>query len=306
MGRLRPPLNAVRAFEAAARHSSFTRAADELFVTPGAVSRQVRILEDLLGKSLFERNYREVRLTDAARTYAKALSDSLTQIDHATRNFLASEQAKALHVHAPMTFALLWLMPRLASYHASHPSQGFRLTSAGTPQSDLAGSEFDVVVKRLISVAPGDMVRWLFDVELVPICSPDFAERHALREPADLVGQMLLYSVVRPDDWSKWLAKANVEGVDLQEQIPFESSSLAYRAATSGLGVAIATRAFVEEDVASGRLVVPFDIAVRDGSAYHAVLAPAARSDPNALAFCEWIAGEAGAKKASPMRGSPA
>jgi LysR family glycine cleavage system transcriptional activator len=293
-----PPLNSVRAFEAAARHSSFTRAADELFVTPGAVSRQVRILEESLGKPLFDRNYREVELTEAACAYAKAISDAFRQIDGATREFLAAEQARSLHVHAPMTFALLWLMPRLSSFHAEHPQQGLRLASVGTPPSDLVGTEFDIAIKRVARENGVQEATWLFDVELVPVCSPALIAREKLRKPSDLARQTLLYSTARPADWPIWLSEAGVSGVDMQAQVSFGSTSLACRAAMSGYGVAIITHCFAEDHIRSGELVVPFDVRARDGSAYFAVVAAAARSNLQAVDFCDWIAKQAAAERA--------
>lgn len=300
MGCRLPPLNSIRAFEAAARHSSFTRAADELFVTPGAVSRQVRILEESLGKPLFERNYREVSLTEAARVYANTVSEAFRQIDVATREFLDSEQSRNLRVHAPMTFALFWLMPRLASFHAEHPREGLRLASAGRPPSDLAGTEFDVALKRLASPVDEEGATWLFDVELIPVCSPALLRRTPLRSPADLANATLLYSTARPGDWPIWLSEAGVGGIDMQDQIPFDSSSLSCQAAMSDFGVAITTRGFADEHIESGELVIPFDIAARDGSAYYALVAASARSKPQAVAFCEWVAREAARSK--PLR----
>jgi LysR family glycine cleavage system transcriptional activator len=296
-------MNSVRAFEAAARHSSFTRAADELFVTPGAVSRQVRILEASLGKPLFERNYREVRLTEAGSAYARAITDAFGQIEIATREFLATEPAKTLHVHVPMTFAMFWLMPRLASFHAQHPREGLRLASAGNPPPNLAGTDYDVAIKRMNGVPPEICARRLFDVDLAPACSPALRDGARLRKPADLVGKPLLYSTARPADWSIWLDAAGVGGIEMRHQVPFASTSLSCQAAMNGVGIAIITRAFAEDQVRKGALVFPFDVSATDASAYYAVIAAAARGKPQVQAFCDWIVREASQAAAAPAPG---
>ncbi|SFU11309.1 transcriptional regulator GcvA [Mesorhizobium sp. YR577] len=287
-----PPLNAIRAFEVAARHSSFTKAADELFVTPGAVSRQVRGLEEHLGRPLFDRNYREVALTDASRTYAGELFDAFAQIDKATRTFAAHTEQRKLRVYAPVTFALRWLMPRLGSYHMLFPDQGISIASQGLAPVDLDALDLDVAI-RLAGSTPNTVAEKLFEVKLVPVCSPEFVERHKMSRVSDLADLPLLHSVRRREDWQRWLQFAGSERLAAATNVFFESSSLAYQAALSGLGVAIAMHALVEDDIAAGRLVVPFPQSYADGTTFHVVYPSTAQTDDAVLGFSEWIKGEA-------------
>lgn len=287
-----PPLNAIRAFEVAARHSSFTKAADELFVTPGAVSRQVRGLEDHLGRPLFDRNYREVNLTEASRTYASELFDAFAQIDKATRTFAAHTEQRKLRVYAPVTFALRWLMPRLGSYHKLFPDQGISIASLGLAPVDLDILDLDVAI-RLAGAGPNTVAERLFDVRFIPVCSPDFLERHPMSRASQLADLPLLHSERRREDWPRWLQFAGADKLSSTTNIFFESSSLALQAALSGLGVAMAMHALVEEDIAAGRLVVPFEQSYFDGTAFHVVYPYMAQTDETVLGFASWIKGEA-------------
>lgn len=286
-----PPLNALRAFEVAARHSSFTKAADELFVTPGAISRQVRGLEDFLGRSLFDRNYREVVLNDASRAYAAELFEAFARIDRATRAFAASEVQRKLRIYAPVTFALRWLLPRLNRYHARFPEQGISVASLFDPPLDLQSADVDVAI-RLTGAQASEVARPLFDVVLTPVCSPGFLAERTLRRPADLLGLPLLVSEKRPQDWHTWLAAKRLDAIDATEVTAFNSSSMAYQAAVGGLGVAIAMRELVADDLAAGRLVAPFDGGVRTGATFHVVYAAPSETDAAVQDFVGWIRSE--------------
>jgi len=282
-----PSLNALRAFEVAARHSSFTRAADELFVTPGAISRQVRSLEEVLGKSLFDRTYREVVLNDASRAYAAELFEAFSRIDRATRAFTARDEQPKLRIYVPMTFALRWLMPRLALYHARNPEQGVIVTSLLDPPATLQGSDVDVAV-RLAGPSIGELGEKLFKVVIRPVCSPAFLESHPILRPQDLLGLPLLQSAKRPNDWKFWFDACGMADTDA-ELIQFNSSSMAYEAAASGLGVAIGMDRLIEDDIAAGRLVAPFADGIETGARYHIVYAAPTKADVAAQGFVRWI-----------------
>lgn len=288
-----PPLNAIKSFEVAARHSSFTKAADELFVTPGAVSRQVRSLEEHLGKPLFDRNYREVTLTDASRAYAQQLLDAFGQIDRATRAFAAHTEQRKLKIYAPVTFALRWLMPRLGGYHALYPDQGISVASLGKAPLDLDVLDLDVAI-RLAGSSSSTVAEKLFEVQLVPVCSPSFLEEHRLNSVDTLTDLPLLHSTQRRDDWPKWLQMTGVARDPAAQNIFFESSSLAYQAALSGLGIAVAMHALVEDDIAAGNLVMPFTQSYSDGTAFHVVYPSTAKTDEAVQGFSSWIKEEAG------------
>lgn len=297
-----PPLNAIRTFEVAARHSSFTRAADELCVTPGAISRQIRGLEDYLGKPLFDRNYREVRLSPESRTYADELFAAFARIDQATRNFAGAGRQEKLRVFAPITFALRWLMPRMGSWHGRFPSQGISIASQGLPPVDLEALGFDVAIRIAGPTRNLDGER-LFDIELVPVCSPEFLEANKLEKVSDLSRVTLLHSIRRQQDWRRWLENCREEGPETFEELTFESSSMAYQAALSGFGVAIAMRVLVEDDLAAGRLVEPFGQTVLEGSAFHVVYPQTARSEESVVGFVDWIREEAAKyRRAEPLR----
>lgn len=289
-----PPLSALRAFEAAGRHASFTRAAAELFVTPGAISRQIRGLEEFVGFTLFERTNREVKLTAAGEAYAKSITSAFAQIEEATRLLQASRKKSILRISAPLTFSMRWLMPRLASFSSQQPEHDFRLTTTVPIPAKLVMGEFDVAIRVLIS-SPDLIAHRLFDVELVPVCSPRLLkDGPPLQKPADLRKHTLLHSSVRSNDWADWLAAADAPMVDSEAGIRFESSSLAYQGAIEGIGVAIAIRFLVTDDLAAGRLVMPFDLGARDGSFFSVVYPRASESNPALITFRDWIIAEAG------------
>ena len=297
-----PPLNAIRTFEVAARHSSFTRAADELCVTPGAISRQIRGLEDYLGKPLFDRNYREVRLSPESRTYADELFAAFARIDQATRNFAGAGREQKLRVFAPITFALRWLMPRMAAWHARFPSQGISISSQGLPPVDLEADGFDVAI-RIAGPARNLDGERLFDIELVPVCSPEFLEANHLEKVSDLSRVTLLHSIRRQQDWHRWLESCRQEQPDSFSELTFESSSMAYQAALSGLGVAMAMRVLIEDDLSTGRLVEPFTHHCMEGTAFHVIYPQTARSEDSVVGFVDWIREEAAKyRRTEPMR----
>lgn len=292
MGWRLPPLNGLRAFEVAARHSSFTRAADELFVTPGAVSRQVRGLEEYFDRQLFDRNYREVVPTEAGRRYAAELFESFARIDRATRTFVGPDRQSMLRIYAPMTFNLRWLLPRLNRFHARNPGQAISVESLKRPPMDLNEAKIDVAF-RLAGASPNTVAIPLFDVKLTPICSPAFLEAHPISKPRELLDVPLLRSLLRPSDWITWGEGVGVPELGAAKSQSFESSVLTYQSAIAGLGVAIAQRMLIENDLASGRLVTPFPEPVTDGAQFHVVYSATSRSDDAVASFVEWVREEA-------------
>lgn len=290
-----PPLGALRAFEAAARHVSFTRAATELFVTPGAISRQISSLEEHIGFPLFERSNREVKLTSAGQAYAKSMTEAFAQIGEATRQLQASEKQRVLRISAPLTFALRWLMPRLANFKAQHPKNEYRLTTVVPIPLKLATADFDAGI-RIFKKSPTDLVAHrLLDIEYVPVCSPRLLTGDKpLNQPEDLRHHVLLHSSARPDDWALWLSKAQLHDLDLNGGSHFESSSVAYEAALEGMGVALAMKALVTDHLASGRLVMPIDLSYSDGSAFCLVYPRKPEVSKSLATFRDWIVAEAG------------
>jgi LysR family glycine cleavage system transcriptional activator len=294
-----PPLNALRAFEAAGRNQSFTKAADELFVTPGAISRQIRALEDHLGFPLFQRNHREVRLTEQAAVYLEALTDVFNRMESATYRLIDARKQRLLHIHTAITFTLRWLVPRLSGFHGMHPKTEIRLSTTLPSAAELCAAPTDVIMHTkseewAAANAPVLISHRLVDIELVPVCSPQYKVRHGLGgSPAALANATLLHSSRRPNDWASWLEASKADSVDPMSGIRFESSSLAYQSAIEGIGVAIAMRAFVERDLEARLLVMPFTNVVRDGSAFYLTYSQAAANLPQVMEFRDWVTGEA-------------
>ncbi len=290
-----PPLNAMRAFEAAGRHVSFTRAAEELRVTPGAVSRQIKLLEDFLGVPLFERGNRELRISAAGQAYAASLNGIFEQMHGATSRVVNANRERSLHVHCAMTFTLRWLMPRLPQFHKLYPKREIRLTTAlaPVPAHLLNTGDFDVTIQLGRGDWEGLVAHRLAGGELVPVCSPALLEARAIKRPNDLGGQVLLHSLARPDDWRDWLAAAGGDKVDPTRGLRFESSSLSYQAAIDGMGVAIGQMALVIDDLEAGRLVPAVDFVFQTGNAYYVTYVERAARHPQLVEFRDWIVEEA-------------
>lgn len=249
-----PPLNPLRAFEAAGRLQSIRRAAEELLVTPGAVSRQVQSLEAWLGTKLFRRQAREVVLTAEGERYLAAISPHLEGLREATQLLTGRRHAEILRIRAYTTIAMKWLIPRLGSYDSEGTE--VRLTTSNEAV-DFERENVDGAIRLGDGKWPGVEADRLMANILVPLCSPDFARRHRITQVQDLAGLPLLHSFVRPDDWRFWLDSAGARGIDPYAGSKFASSTLAYQASLEGLGLMMAQRALFLEDLRSGRLVQP-------------------------------------------------
>jgi LysR family transcriptional regulator, glycine cleavage system transcriptional activator len=300
MGSRLPPLNALRAFEAAGRNQSFAKAAEELFVTPGAVSRQIRTLEEFVGFSLFNRNHREVQLTAEANHYLQTVSDAFKQIETATHRLADTRKQRLLHIHAAITFTLRWLLPRLSGFHAKNPDNEIRLSASLPTNAELSVAPTDVTIRikteeSAAAATPHLITHRLVDIELVPVCSPGYRDSHDLRgAPAVAMRRAtLLHSTARPDDWESWLYAAGARDIDPHAGINFASSSLAYQGALEGVGIAIAMRAFVGSDLQAGRLVTPFQLAFNNGEAFYLTYSAAGAQLPQVLDFRDWVMAEA-------------
>ena len=298
MSRRLPPLNAVRAFEAAARAGNFTRAAQELFVTQGAVSRHVQTLEDWLKVRLFDRGRHGIQLTPQGQAFYAAVRAGLEQIEHGTRQIQRSPDEKRLRIKVPPTFAIRWFMPRLARFHAKHPDIDVQITTSHQ-RADFDREDVDVSIHSEPVPPQGGGYTRLFGETLLPVCSPELLRKGpALRKPSDLSKHVLLCSMNRPNDWPTWLKAAGAKGVDGNGGLKFENAALAYQAATEQLGVIVALLPFVREDLAAGRLVDPFGIRVETAGAYWLARRPDGEPPPRVRAFEEWIVGEARVSRA--------
>ena len=284
-----PSLNGLRAFEAAARHLSFTRAAEELSVTQAAVSHQIRTLEDRLGTALFIRRNRSLFLTPAGQAYLPPVRAAFDQLHQATESLDRQESTGALTVSTLASFAIKWLVPRLAGFQAVEPDIDVRITT-GMGMVDFDREEVDMAIRYGRGVWPGLRADRLLTEDIFPVCSPALLEGdRPLREPADLKRHQLLHVAGFRDDWRVWLTAAGERGVDPEQGLVFDMSVTTLQAAIDGLGVALGHAPLVQADLAAGRLVAPFDITLPTEMAYY-VVAPTASADrPKVKAFREWL-----------------
>ncbi len=258
MKRTLPPLNALRAFEAAGRLGSFKEAAAELHVTHGAVSQQVRLLEEWLGASLFERHNRRVALTPAAKVYLGEIGPLFERLSLATERYGVPETvARTLSVNAPATFTLRWLVPRLATFRAGHPDVEVRVETSNGPLESLK-EEYDIVIRGGPDTFYGYAMRPFLSEERLPVCSPALLQRIPLRVPDDLRQHTLLHTSSLPRLWPDWLASARVPALRPAAALTFDHFYLTLQAAIDGIGIAMGPTALVADDLAAGRLVAPF------------------------------------------------
>jgi len=293
MARRLPPLTPLRAFEAACRHASFTRAAQELFVSQGAISRHVATLEAWLKVRLFERHARGIELTPKGAVFFRAVRGALDQLEQGARQLQQKPDERTLRVKVPPTFAIRWLVPRLARFHAYKPELDVQLTTSHQPVN-FDREEVDVCIHSDPQPLPDARCRRLFGEELLPVCSPTLLDRGPpLRDPHDLAHHVLVCSLHRPRDWPQWLAAARVTEVDGNNGIKVENSALAYQAAIDGLGVVIAQRTFVADDLRTGRLVAPFTLRVPGDGSYWLGYPTDRPMQEGVAAFETWILREA-------------
>lgn len=282
-----PPLNAVRVFEAAGRLENFSQAAAELKVTPGAVSRQVRKLEDHLGANLFARLGAEVKLTDLGRVYLGAVRDALERLDVGTRQIRSRHGAK-LHIWGSRFFIRLWLIPRLPDFHQRFPEQEVMITTAGPTEP--MPSDFDVAIRLGDGVWPGHKADLLIPRVFVPVCSPAYLRAAPpLNTPADLETHMLLDTPGGAQDWTRWYAVTGDPPVSLSQRMTFTSTDTAYSAALDGVGIVLGRRGFFESDVARGALVQPFDASVEADDGFYLIYHERRPVPAHIARFRTWI-----------------
>lgn len=289
-----PPLNALRAFEAAARHLSFRAAASELNVTPAAISHQIKGLEDQLGTPLFERGIRQVRLTRAGQSLQPGLTAGFDRLAEAVERTLRPATPRAITVTAAPSIAARWLVPRIERFQARHPGLDVRIT-ATTTLTDLSRGDIDVGLRYGPGRYPGHYVELLFVNDVFPVCKPALAKGPpALRTPDDLRHVTLIHEKTPYDDpglpdWTMWLAAAGVTKVDTTGGMQLDRPSDVIDAALAGVGVALGKSALVADDIAAGRLVRPFALTMRGSFNYYFVCTPAAIARPEIQDFRAWL-----------------
>ena len=299
MVRRLPPLNALRAFEAAARHLSFTRAAAELHVTQAAISHQVKLLEEDLEAKLFKRLTRRLALTDHGRALLPVASASLDDIALAATAIREQAQGQELTLTLTPTFSAMWLMPRLGRFWQQYPGIELKLQHSvrSATLADFRAGLVDLAVRWGVGPWPGLESERLIWADLHPVCCPALAAGDPpLRRPEDLRNHVLLYEVGY-DGWGMWLAAAGLPGLKPRHGLVIDDTAVMLRAAAEGRGVALSPRRLVEEDLASGRLVLPFGRNPGPRAAYHLVYPPGARAIPALETFCSFLKAEAEAEE---------
>ncbi|WP_332697078.1 LysR family transcriptional regulator [Bosea sp. (in: a-proteobacteria)] len=282
---LRPhlPLNALRAFEAAARHLSFTRAAIELCVTPAALSHQVKGLEERLGAELFRRLPRGLSLTDEGQALLPTLRESFDRIAGMLERFEAGRSVEVLNIGAVGTFALGWLLPRLAAFRRAHPAIDLRLTTNNN-RVDLAAEGLDYALRFGSGAWHGTAAERLFDAPMTAVCAPSILPR--LRRPADLGKEVLLRSY-RADEWKLWSAAASIEPLLARGPV-FDSSIALAEVAAAGEGVALVPALLFQRHFEASRLARPFPVEVSLGG-YWLTWLQSRSLTPAMLAFRDWL-----------------
>jgi LysR family glycine cleavage system transcriptional activator len=288
------PLNGLRAFEAAGRHLSFKLAAEELNVTPAAVSHQIRALEERLGHELFIRHHRVLELSPAGHLLLPGLRDGLLVLERSVRRLSTLGSERRLIIAASPTFAARWLLPRVQDFQEQYPDLEVHI-STSPHVVDLESHEADVALRYGTGNYPGLHVEPLMDEGMTAVCSPALLDgEHPLKRPEDLVHHTLLHDrswgyVGSAPDWDMWLRTLGATGVDASKGPHFDMATMALAAAVLGRGVALTTRSLVADDLAAGLLVTPFDLSVPLDARMYFVCLPEALERPAVAAFHAWV-----------------
>lgn len=289
MKRVLPPLNALRAFEAAGRLGSFKEAAAALHVTHGAVSQQVRLLEEWLGATLFTRQNRRVTLTPAAKAYLAEIGPVFEQLAQATARYgVPGPVSRALSVNAPATFTLRWLVPRLAKFRAEHPDVEIKVETSNEPLESLK-DDHDLIIRGGPDTFYGYAMRPFLTEERLPVCSPTLLQRQPLQSPDDLRHHTLLHTSSLPRLWPDWLASAQIPALRPAATLTFDHFYLTLQAAIDGIGIAMGPTALVSDDLAAGRLVAPFAGPRLPSRSYCSYVPDEQRGDELVARFRAWL-----------------
>jgi LysR family glycine cleavage system transcriptional activator len=285
-----PPLSWLRAFEAAARHLSFTHAGAELHLTQAAISKQVKLLEQHLRAPLFERKPRSLVMTKVAAAYLPKVQDGFARLGAGTEEVFGNRRAEVLCVRVPVAFGVNWLAPRLPRFLAAFPKVSLRIISSVWNEAFDAES-YDLDIRYGLGKWLGFRAEQVSWESLEPVCSPEVAA--VLRVPGDLVGQRLLHVLGYQEGWGTWLVAAGARGVDAGAGVQVDTSLMAFALAAQGAGVALSRTSMGAQELASGRLVRPFDLAVPIREAFHVLTPEAGAAHPDAGIFRDWLVAEA-------------
>jgi LysR family glycine cleavage system transcriptional activator len=285
-----PSLNGLRAFEAAARHMSFTRAAEELNVTQTAISHQIRRLEEQIGIALFVRRNRGLALTPEAQDYLPSIRSAFEDLRRATARLRRAERDGRLTVSTTASLATKWLVSRVAAFQDANPGIEVRITTS-THLVDFRREEVDIAVRYGRGAWPGLRADWLMAEHIFPVCSPLLLnDARPLRSPDDLAHHTLLHTTVSREDWQLWLTAAGLPpSIAARRGMTFDQGFMAIQAAVEGLGVALGRYHLVEADLAAGRLVAPFDTVLPQDAGYYVVTPETTADQPAIALFRDWL-----------------
>ncbi|ASM50533.1 MULTISPECIES: transcriptional regulator GcvA [Pseudoalteromonas] len=288
MSRRVPPLNALKAFEAAARHLSFTKAAEELYVTQAAVSHQIKTLEEHLGLKLFLRKNRSLLLTEEGQGYFLDIKEIFTQLIDATEKLLARGAKGSLTVSLTPSFAIQWLVPRLSLFNELHPEIDVRIKAQDQDENSLT-DDVDIAIYYGRGHWSGVQTYKLHTEYLVPLCSPLLLSGHKpLNQPSDLAQHTLLHDTTRRN-WKTWMKTAGVRNVQVNQGPIFSHSSMVLQAAVHGQGVAIGNSVLAKPDIDAGRLVIPFSHSLESKNAYYLVIRESQTELGKIVSFKDWM-----------------
>jgi len=287
-----PPLNAIKAFEAAGRHNSFTRASEELCVSHGAISKQVALLESWLNTKLFIRTQSQLEITPAGKTLLEAITPAFDRIALTAMQLMESVTSPAvLNVNAPPTFTMRWLIPRISSFQKAHPGTEIKLTTSTEPINfleftyDIAirGSHFDLGLEHATP---------FMTETIIPICHPDLILSASLKEPEEINQFTAISYGTEPMKWSEWASASKLKEFKPKNILQFEQMYFALQAASEGLGIVLVPLFLVADDIATGKLCAPFGILGARQRKYYAVSRFLKKENPIVKAFCKWITQE--------------
>lgn len=265
-----PPLNSLRVFEAAARHLSFTRAAEELFVTQAAVSHQIKSLESFLGLKLFRRRNRSLLLTEEGQSYFLEIKEVFALLLQATNRLMERSEKGALTISLPPSFAIQWLVPRLADFNQQEPDIDVRIKAVDMEEGSLT-EDVDVAIYYGKGQWPGLSATKLYQEYLIPLCSPSLlVGKKPLVQLADLAQHTLLHDTSRKK-WQEFVKKYAIEGVNVNQGPIFSHSTMVLQAAVHGQGIVLANNVLAQAELDAGRLVAPFDQVLVTHNAFYVV-----------------------------------
>ncbi|MEZ5752131.1 MAG: LysR substrate-binding domain-containing protein [Paracoccaceae bacterium] len=285
-----PPLTWLRAFEAAARHLSFTLAADELHLTQAAISKHVRLLEHYLREPLFQRLPRSLALTPSGAAYLPKVQDAFARLGAGTAEVFGARRGDMLTVRAPVGYAVTWLAPRLHAFCAANPDVALRIVSS-VWNEDTEGLRHDLDILYGVGRWPGHRVERLTWEQVEPVCAPSVASR--LSVPDDLARETLVHVIGYQEGWATWLAAVGARAPDAGGGLQFDTTAMALAVAAAGGGVALGRSSMVQTDLASGRLVAPFGMPVTVEESFWLLSNPEGREHPHAALFRDWLLAEA-------------